>query len=67
LGAVHSYIADVTKEEERDRAYSLYGAVFGVAFILRSGDLGFLFRRGVAVPFLAAAAIEVVTIPIAVF
>ena len=38
LGAVQSYIADVTKEDQRDLAYSLYGAVFGMAFIVGPGD-----------------------------
>lgn len=62
LGAVQSYIADVTKEEQRDMAYSLYGAVFGVAFIIGPATSGFLIHRSLAVPFLVAAGIEVVTI-----
>lgn len=67
LGAVQSYIADVTKEDQRDRAYSLYGAVFGMAFILGPAASGFLIRHGLAVPFLVAAGIEVVTILITAF
>lgn len=67
LGAVQSYIADVTKEDERDRAYSLYGAVFGMAFILGPVASGFLIRHGLAVPFFVAAGIELVTILITVF
>jgi DHA1 family tetracycline resistance protein-like MFS transporter len=67
LGAVQSYIADVTKEEDRDLAYSLYGAVFGVAFIIGPVTSGFLIHRSLAVPFLVAAGIEVITILITVF
>jgi MFS family permease len=67
LGAVQSYIADVTKEEDRDLAYSLYGAVFGVAFIIGPVTSGFLIHRGLAVPFFVAAGIEVITILITVF
>jgi MFS transporter, DHA1 family, tetracycline resistance protein len=66
LGAVQSYIADVTKEEQRDMAYSLYGAVFGVAFIVGPATAGFLIHRSLAVPFFVAAGIEVVTILITV-
>jgi MFS family permease len=62
LGAVQSYIADVTKEEDRDLAYSLYGAVFGTAFILGPITSGFLLRSGISRPFYVAAAIEIVTI-----
>lgn len=66
LGAVQSYIADVTKEDQRDMAYSLYGAVFGAAFIVGPAASGFLIHRSLAVPFLVAAAIEAVTILITV-
>ncbi|MBV9332654.1 MAG: MFS transporter [Candidatus Eremiobacteraeota bacterium] len=67
LGAVQSYIADVTKEEDRDLAYSLYGAVFGVAFIIGPVASGFLIHRGLAVPFFIAAGIEAITILITIF
>lgn len=66
LGAVQSYIADVTQEDQRDLAYSLYGAVFGMAFILGPVTSGFLIHAGLAVPFLIAAAIEAITIAITV-
>ncbi|HEY6450533.1 MAG TPA: MFS transporter, partial [Candidatus Cybelea sp.] len=58
LGAVQSYIADVTKEDQRDLAYSLYGAVFGMAFIVGPVTAGFLMQRGLAFPFFVAAALE---------
>jgi MFS family permease len=58
LGAVQSYIADVTNEDQRDRAYSLYGAVFGMAFIVGPASAGFLMKNGIALPFFVAGAIE---------
>ncbi len=57
LGAVQSYIADVTKEDQRDLAYSLYGAVFGMAFIVGPVTAGFLMKHGLAFPFFVAAAL----------
>lgn len=58
LGAVQSYIADVTEENQRDTAYSLYGAVFGMAFIVGPASAGFLMKHGIELPFFIAAAIE---------
>ena len=58
LGAVQSYIADVTKEDQRDLAYSLYGAVFGMAFIVGPVTAGFLMKHGLAFPFFIGAALE---------
>jgi MFS family permease len=62
LGAVESYIADVTTEDQRGMAYSLHGAVFGAAFIVGPITSGFLMRSGLSVPFFVAAGIEIVTI-----
>lgn len=58
LGAVQSYIADVTSEERRDLAYSLYGAVFGLAFIVGPVASGFLMHGGLSIPFYVAAGLE---------
>jgi DHA1 family tetracycline resistance protein-like MFS transporter len=58
LGAVQSYIADVTEQDQRDLAYSLYGAVFGLAFIIGPVVSGLLVRSGFAIPFFAAAGLE---------
>ena len=62
LGAAESYIADVTDKKQRDRAYALYGAVFGSAFIVGPVAAGFLQRYGLQFPFFIAAALEVVNI-----
>jgi MFS family permease len=62
LGAVESFIADSTREEQREAAYSLYGAVFGLAFIIGPAISGALMRHGIAWPFFVAALLEAVNI-----
>jgi MFS family permease len=62
IGVTQSYIADVTAEEDRDRAYALFGAVFGLGIVLGPVLGGGLIRYGFAAPFAAAALIELVTI-----
>lgn len=62
LGAVQSYIADVTEAEQRDLAYSLYGAVFGAAFVVGPVVAGLLMHDGLAIPFFAAAGLEALNI-----
>jgi MFS family permease len=62
IGVTQSYIADVTAEEDRDHAYALFGAVFGVGIVLGPVLGGGLIRFGFAAPFAAAALIELVTI-----
>lgn len=64
LGAAESYIADVTDRKQRDRAYALYGAVFGSAFIIGPVAAGFLQRYGLQFPFFIAAGLEVINIGI---
>ncbi|HTU81987.1 MAG TPA: MFS transporter [Candidatus Acidoferrales bacterium] len=65
LGAVQSYIADVTDEDRRDLAYSLYGAVFGMAFVVGPVISGALVKHGLAVPFYVASGLEAVNIAFA--
>jgi MFS family permease len=62
LGVTQSYIADVTDERSRDRAYSLFSAVFGIGIVLGPVLGGSLIRFGFPVPFAVAALIEAVTI-----
>lgn len=62
LGSVASYIADVTKEDQRDEAYAIYGAVFGMAFVVGPVTSGMLAHNGVAIPFFVAAGLEVLNI-----
>jgi MFS family permease len=58
VGAAQSYIADVTKPEQRDQAYAIFGVVFGSAFILGPVTSGFLQHRGLQFPFYVAALLE---------
>lgn len=58
VGAAQSYIADVTKPQQRDQAYAIFGVVFGSAFILGPVASGFLQHYGVQFPFYCAAALE---------
>lgn len=62
MGAAQSYIADVTKPEQRDQAYALFGVVFGSAFIVGPVAAGFLEHKGLQFPFFIAAALEAVNI-----
>jgi predicted MFS family arabinose efflux permease len=62
IGVTQSYIADVTEEKDRDRAYALFGAVFGLGIVLGPVLGGSLIRYGFAVPFAVAALIECATI-----
>ena len=62
LGSIEAFIADVTAEEQRDRAYAMYGAVFGLAFIVGPVTAGALLGYGTGVPFLVAAVLEMANI-----
>lgn len=62
LGAAESYIADVTDKSQRDRAYALYGAAMGSAFIVGPVAAGFLQRYGLQFPFFIAAIMELLNI-----
>lgn len=62
LGSVEALIADVTSESERDFAYAMYGAVFGLGFVIGPVTAGALIPHGIGVPFLIAAALEVINI-----
>ena len=62
LGVSQSYIADVTAEAHRDRAFGLFGVVFGIGIVLGPVTGGFLVRFGYFAPFVVAAAIEIVNI-----
>lgn len=62
IGAAESYIADVTNERQRNRAYTIYGAVFGSAFVIGPVAAGFLARHGLQFPFVVAAGLEVINI-----
>lgn len=62
LGTVQSYIADSTDETQREAAYSVYGAIYGLAFIVGPAIAGSLMSKGIAWPFFLAALLEVLNI-----
>ena len=60
LGVADSYIADVTTEEQRPKAYGYSAAVFGAGFVVGPVTSGLLVHFGFVVPFVAAAVLELV-------
>jgi DHA1 family tetracycline resistance protein-like MFS transporter len=58
LGVTQSYIADVTDERSRDKAFAGFGVVFGAAIVLGPVLGGALVHVGFWVPFVVSAAIE---------
>jgi DHA1 family tetracycline resistance protein-like MFS transporter len=62
LGVTQSYIADVTPERYRDRAFAAFGAVFGLGIVLGPVTGGFLVHYGYGTPFLVAAGLETANI-----
>lgn len=53
----NAYVADVTRPEDRARAFGMLGAAFGVGFILGPALGGLLGEFGTRVPFWTAAAL----------
>lgn len=55
ISTAQAYIADVTTRENRARGMGLFGAMFGLGFILGPALAGILSKYGVHVPFYFAA------------
>ncbi len=66
LGVAQSYVADVTDPHERDQAYAFQSAAFGAGFVVGPLLSGLLVHYGFAVPFYAAAALEVVILALTI-
>ncbi len=60
IGAVFSYIADVTKPEERGKMFGIVGAVVGIGFMLGPAIGGFISLINLAAPFYVAAGLTVI-------
>lgn len=60
ISTAQAYIADVTSKEDRARGMGLFGAMFGLGFILGPAIAGILSKYGVHVPFYSAAALSLV-------
>lgn len=62
LSIAQAYISDVTKPEERTKAFGLIGIAFGGGFLLGPAISGFLSRYGYQWPAFAAAFLSFVSI-----
>ena len=54
ISTAQAYIADITTRENRARGMGLFGAAFGLGFILGPAIAGILSKYGVYLPFLVA-------------
>ena len=62
MGVTQSYIADVTDDAHRARAYAAFGVVFGIGIVLGPVAGGLLVHYGFSMPFLVSAGIEAINI-----
>ena len=60
ISTAQAYIADVTSKENRAKGMGLFGAAFGMGFILGPALAGILSKYGVHVPFYFAAILSFV-------
>ncbi|MGB5012515.1 MAG: MFS transporter [Pyrinomonadaceae bacterium] len=58
ISTAQAYIADVTSKENRAKGMGLFGAAFGLGFILGPAIAGILSKYGVNVPFFVAAVLS---------
>lgn len=58
ISTAQAYIADVTSKENRAKGMGIFGAMFGLGFILGPAIAGILSKYGVAVPFYCAAGLS---------
>jgi MFS family permease len=67
LSLAQAYISDVTKPEERTKAFGLIGISFGLGFLVGPAISGFLSQFGYAYPVYAAAALSAMSIAATTF
>jgi MFS transporter, DHA1 family, tetracycline resistance protein len=60
ISTAQAYIADVTSKENRAKGMGMFGAIFGLGFILGPAMAGILSKYGVHVPFYFAAVLSFV-------
>jgi len=58
ISTAQAYIADVTSKKNRAKGMGLFGAAFGLGFILGPAIAGVLSKYGIQVPFYFAAALS---------
>lgn len=61
ISTAQAYIADITTRENRAKGMGLFGAAFGLGFILGPAIAGVLSKYGVHVPFFVAGALSLVS------
>ena len=61
ISIAQAYVADVTSRENRAKGMGLFGAAFGLGFVLGPGIAGVLSKYGVQIPFFFAAAFSFVS------
>ena len=61
ISTAQAYIADVTTKENRAKGMGLFGAAFGLGFILGPAIAGILSKYGVHVPFYFAAVLSLIS------
>ncbi|MHB8196751.1 MAG: MFS transporter, partial [Vulcanimicrobiaceae bacterium] len=63
IGVTQAYVADLVEAKDRARAFGYIGAAFGAAMIFGPLGGGLLFARyGFTAPFLAASALQLLTL-----
>jgi DHA1 family tetracycline resistance protein-like MFS transporter len=68
ISVTQAYVADRVEPEQRARAYGYVGAAFSAGFVLGPAAGGLLLAKyGYAMPFLLAAALQVVTLIVTIF
>jgi DHA1 family tetracycline resistance protein-like MFS transporter len=60
ISAAQAYIADVTTKENRGKGMALFGAAFGLGFVLGPAIGGITSKYGVHIPFYIAAVLSLV-------
>ncbi len=60
ISTAQAYIADVTTRENRAKGMGIFGAMFGLGFILGPAIAGILSKYGVHIPFYFAAVLSLV-------
>lgn len=68
ISITQAYVADLVEPKDRSRAFGLIGAMFGAGMIFGPFGGGLLFAHyGFAAPFLAAAALQLLTLLLTIF
>ena len=67
ISTAQAYIADITTKENRAKGMGLFGAAFGLGFILGPAIAGILSKYGIHIPFFVATGLSVVASAAAYF